>query len=424
MWGVFKNLLGGTPPKQQKPDPVRYDREKGIALSPDLKGRMNLAGNSKTHQEILYYLAEHDPDPAVRKAVAANKSTPVQASAILAGDANEDVRLALAGRLVKLLPELSEDTHSQLYAHAVQALGRLALDEVLKIRKALSSTLKDCAHAPPKVAAQLARDIEREVSEPVLRFCTALADEDLLDIIKTHPAAWAVTAIAARKMVSSQVSEAVIESDNRPAGKILIGNKGAQIGPPLLKTIIEKARDYPEWQGGVALRKNLPPELAKELAQFADESVRALLGKRKDFDRETAREIAEVFRRRLEFAGAQAGDAGEDPMARAVALDQEGRLTEEAVSDALALRDRRLVYAMIALRAKVPLEAVEKIFGMKAPKAVVALSWKADLSMRLALQLQKDLAQVSHKELIYPRGGTDYPLSEDELRWQLEFLGL
>ncbi len=41
--------------------------------------------------------------------------------------------------------------------------------ELLKIRKALASTLKDHAYTPPKVAGQLARDVEREVSESTVR---------------------------------------------------------------------------------------------------------------------------------------------------------------------------------------------------------------------------------------------------------------
>ena len=147
-----------------------YDVQKDIAREGSRRKRMSLAQDTQTNKEILYYLAENDPDPKIRQAVAENKSTPVQVSPVLAQDTSTDVRLALAARLVTLLPDISEDDHSQIYAYVVQALGTLALDEVLKIRKALSSTLKDHAQAPPKVAGQLARDVEREVSEPVLRF--------------------------------------------------------------------------------------------------------------------------------------------------------------------------------------------------------------------------------------------------------------
>ena len=47
---------------EPRQDPERYEAEKKIARSSDVKARMALAGSSKTHQEILYYLAEHDDD--------------------------------------------------------------------------------------------------------------------------------------------------------------------------------------------------------------------------------------------------------------------------------------------------------------------------------------------------------------------------
>jgi hypothetical protein len=61
---------------------------------------------------------------------------------------------------------------------------------------------------------------------------------------------------------------------------------------------------------------------------------------------------------------------------------------------------------------------------LKAPKPIVAVCWRAGLSMRFALLLQQQLGQVQPTELLYPRGGTDYPLTKDELLWQLNFLGL
>src|SRR5690606_18217495 len=125
-----------------------------------------------------------DPDANVRQEVARNKSTPLQVAQALAQDKDDTVRLNLAERLTALLPHLSESQHSQLYIFTAEALGTLALDEVLKIRVALSSALKDTGNAPPKVVGQLARDVERVVSEPILRYCAALQDDDLLDILK------------------------------------------------------------------------------------------------------------------------------------------------------------------------------------------------------------------------------------------------
>ena len=383
---------------------------------------MSLAKNTKTNREILYYLAEQDPDPKVRMAVAQNASAPEHVSTILAMDDDTDVRMALAKRLMDLLPDISQDKQSQLYAFTVQALGMLALDEVLKVRLALSSTLKDHAHAPPKVAGQLARDVEREVSEPILRFCTALADEDLLDILKNHPASWVVEAIATRDQVSENVSQVVIDVEDIQGGTALITNEGASLTDVVLQVIVEKARDFPEWQKPMAIRKSLPAELAKELASFVEGSVRDLLMLRGDFDPETTEEISSIFRRRLDFASDNEDE--EEPVEiRLKRAIKEGGLNEDKLSDALGMRDYDFVTGAIAYMAKSDFISVRKIFDMHHPKAIVSLAWKAGLSMRMAFELQKTVGEVQPKEMIYPKDGSDYPLSEEEIKWQLDFFG-
>ena len=376
--------------------PKSYDEQREALQSANVKDRLTLAKNSKTNKEILYYLAEKDPEAEVRKAVAKNKAMPVQASPILAVDQDQDVRMALAKRLFELLPDVSKDKQSQLYAFVVQGLGTLALDEVLKIRVALSSTLKDHAHTPPKVAGQLARDVEQEVSEPILRFCAALSDEDLLDILKNHPASWVIEAIASRQNVSDDVSEAVIETKDAHGGAELIGNETASLSESLLHTIVEMARHTKEWQKPMAVRKSLPVSIARELAEFVDASVRELLLKRGDFDESTTEEIAAVFRRRVDFAEER---EDEDPQERLKRLIKEDNLTEETISDALAMRDREFVAAALAHMVKTHPEKISNIFEMKAAKPIVALSWYAGLSMRMALQLQKEAGHVNPKDI-------------------------
>jgi len=384
---------------------------------------MSLAKNTKTNKEILYYLAESDPDPKVRQAVAKNTSTPEHVSPVLAADDDTDVRLALAKRLMDLLPDISPTEQSQLYAFTVQALGTLALDEVLKVRLALSSTLKDHAHAPPKVAGQLARDVEREVSEPILRFCAALSDEDLLDILKNHPASWVIEAIACRNQVSEDVSRAVIDVEDVEGGTALIGNDSASLTEVILQIIVEKAREFPEWQKPMAIRKSLPSNIAKELAGFVQGSVRDLLMLRGDFDVETTEEISEIFRRRLDFASDNEDEQEpvEKRLRRAI---KEGGLSEEKLNDALGMRDYDFVTGALAHLARSDFITVKKLLAMKHPKAIVALTWRAGLSMRMAFQLQKTIGEVQPKEMIYPKDGTDYPLDEEELKWQLDFHGL
>lgn len=430
MLNALKSLFKRRDPDfvlRQVRSPARYEREKAVALSGDPEQRMNLARSRRTHQEILYYMAENDPDPAIRQAVARNLVTPVQASAVMSGDTSADVRLALAERLVLLLPELSREDYSQLYAIAVQALGALARDEVLKIRTALSSALRDHAYAPPAVAAQLARDVERQVAEPILRFCTALPDAALLDILNDAPEDWIIEAIASRKTVSAPVSVAVIGHEHPESGRTLIANPGAALSPELLRDIVTRARHLPEWRESLALRRGLPPEISKALAGYARESVQHIMARRRDFNRHTRADIGRVFQRRLLYANesdAAKDDGNESPYDRAVRLARSGALNEKIIADALAMHETDFVIAAIACRARTSLANVKRIFALQAARPIVTLSWQAGLSMRMALQLQKEMGRVPFRELVYPRDGTDYPLSDSELRWESDFLGL
>jgi len=414
--GFFKKIL----PRKQRLD----GDEKTIAEGGSEKDRLMLAKDEHTSQEILYYLAEKDPSTKVRKAAAGNPSTPLQAAPILAKDKDGDVRIIIARRLVKILPSLTDDKYSQLYAFAVQSLGTLALDEVLKIRKALAETLKEYAYAPPDVVKQLAHDLEREVSEPILRFCLALSDDDLIDVLKTHPANWAAEAIAGRKLVSSRVSEAVIDTGNVLAGKILISNEGADITPELLDTIITMAKEHPEWHAPIAARKKLPPLMARKLAAYVDKSVKKILTERLDLDKHTIAEISQIVQRRMDYEEEKARNFDRtDPVKRAKKLFADGDLSEEKVSDGLAMHDRAFVKAALSLRAEIPMNDVEKVFDVRAPKSICAICWKAGFSMRLALKLQQFFG-VKSNALIYPRGGMSYPMTEEELRWQLEIIGI
>ncbi len=422
MWYWLKKIFAGGSAGQKK-NKKRYEKEKQRIASNEKEDRLSVAKDESTHKEILYYLGEKDPDPEVRKAVASNPSSPYQISSILAQDPNPDVRMAIAERLLNLLPDLEEDKQSQLYAYAVQALGNLALDEVLKIRIALSTALKDYAYTPPKVAGQLARDVERKVAEPILLFCSALSDEDLLEILKSHPDGWAVQAIAQRDIVSEPVSEAVIDNGDKKAGAYLLSNEGALINFGLLEKIVAKAKETREWQKPIATRTNLPPDIASRLAEFADESIKQLLMERDDFNDEMRDEIAKVFRRRMEYANEKESGV-ENTNQRIVKYRRQGLLNEETISDALAMRDHDLVKNAIATLASIHPNDVQRIIDLKAPKAIISLAWKAKLSMRMALQLQKDLVKVPHKDLIYPKDGTEYPFDAAEMEWQLEFLNL
>lgn len=421
MIGWLKNILGG---KKQAGAPAHLSDKVRAAQREKLKsGQLQdlqeLATDTATDPEILYYLARHD-DASVRKSVATNKATPVQASAMLANDRDIDVRYALAARLVELLPELSEDKYSQIYAYTVQALGVLAQDEVIKIRQALSSALRDYAKAPPTVVARLARDVERVISEPILRFCVALADDDLLDILSQHPEPWMISAIAGRQSLSDDVSAAVFDTGDIDATTILLGNSGASLSAMTLQKIIERARAIPEWHQSVALRPELTVDLAQQLAGFVGEAVLTVLEKRSDLDAPTRHQIVDIVKRRLAYQGG-GREAPEDKLRRYVA---DNRLTPEVLHDAVVWQDWDFFYLAMGYRARIHPSVVKRMMNSGSAKPIITVCFCAGLPMRLCVEFQRLVGKLQPKSLIYARGGTDYPLTPTEMKWQLEFFGV
>ncbi|MBI3441413.1 MAG: DUF2336 domain-containing protein, partial [Proteobacteria bacterium] len=413
MFAFFRKIFGV--------DKRRYERQKKLLETGNTEQRQLLANGEDTHPEVLYFLAR-DTNTNIRLAAATNKSTPVQASALLANDKSVDVRMALAARLVGLLPDLSTEKHGQLYAYAVQALGVLAKDEVLKIRQALSGALKDHAKAPPKVVGQLARDVERTVSEPILRFCIALEDDDLLSILGNHPETWVISAIARRPIVSARVSDAVIDIKNVSASAELLHNKGAMFSEVTLQKIIESASEYPEWHEPLAVRKELSLDLAQKLAGFVSASILDLLEKRSDFEPAMRQEITELVRRRIEFH--RHGAPYEAPESKVERYVKTGKLTPSVVQDALAWQDHKFVLLALAYLSKIHPIVVEKMLRSGSAKPIISLCWKARMPMRVALELQRNYARLQPKEFMYAKGGTDYPMSLAEIKWQLEFYGV
>ncbi len=421
---IIETLLNTLDPdKKDARAAKRYAREKTVAQSPDGKARLKLAKSSKTQAEILYYLAQHDADVSVRTAVAANSATPYQANKIIAVDKSADVRMALAERLVRLLPNLPSDQQSQFYAYTVEALEKLASDEVAKVRIALAQTLKNELHAPPHIVNKLAQDIERQVAEPILHHCMAVSDDVLLEILSNHPASWKIEAIAQRRYVSASVSDAVIEAYNESAGILLINNKDADIAQPTLLKIVEKAKIFTAWQKPLAVRAFLPAEIALKLADFVDESVKSLIRKRTDLNEEISKDISDKFRQDLnQLTEYDYSHLSPEDRVRKLIVDK--ALDEDTLIKALDDRERVFAIVVLAALVRTSRSTMENIIGMRKSKPLVAVCHRANLSMRTCMRVQQELSGIPSKELINARGGTDYPMEPDEIKWQLDFLGL
>lgn len=415
-----------------------------MVQSEDPALRALVASSTVARPELLYYLAA-DQAPSVRRAIALNAETPRQADLLLAADKDAEVRAAVAEKISKLAPGLSPDRASQIERMTVNCLETLAHDQAAEVRVILAEALKALPNAPRDVINRLARDVELSVCGPVLRHSPILTDDDLFDIIAFGPVAGALSAIASRGTVSASLADAIARTNDEAATTALLANSSAQIREETLDRIIDEAPRHEPWHGPLVRRPKLPRGAIERLASFVADNLLRELRARPDLDPAVVTRLADIVRERvakaapdaeplrnglggrgvLEFGESErAEETVERPMDRATRLSREGKLTEKLLETSLNEGDRALVTAGLAVLSSIPIDIVDRIIAAHAARPVVALVWRAGLSMRFAKQVQMRLAQVPPKSVLNARGGTDFPIGEAELMWQLEFFGV
>lgn len=394
-----------------------YDEAKRLAASGNVDDRREVAGRTGVRPELLYFLAE-DPAAEVREEIARNTSAPAQADALLATDSNENIRAEVAGKLTR-----SSEAVEHLNADQVAVVEVLARDQVTRIRKHLADALADVAGAPQalidKVIKRLALDAEIEVAGVILERSPLLKDPDLIEVIAATPLPEAVSAVASRTDVGPSVADAIVSRTITPGGiwgegapvAKLLSNPSAQIREEALDTILDNAADQPGWHAPLTRRSDLPARALRRVAEVVTDELLDEFQSRHDFDTETTAAVATSVRQRMTEMY--------PPVETSGALPHD----EDSLSDALLAGEKAAVQEAIAAASGLPLPIVTRIFESRSARAVTALAWKAGYSMRFAMQMQMRLAGIAPNAVLNARNGTDYPMTEDDMSWQLEFFG-
>ncbi|MGD0190227.1 MAG: DUF2336 domain-containing protein [Rhizomicrobium sp.] len=396
----------------------------GVLNGPDEDARTELAGRRDVAPEVLYFLAS-EGEVRARRAAASNPSTPAHANRRLAEDSDEQVRAELARKIGRILPNLSGEASEKVQALTLETLDLLARDQLPRVRQILSEEIKSLDCVPNHVVRRLARDVEK-VSAPVLEFSPLLSDADLIDIITTAHANHALKAIARRRPLSENVSDAIAAALDVPAVAALLDNADARIREQTLEKIADKAEAVVEWHRPLVLRNDLSQRAIRRLAGFVSASLIEILAARNNLDEDTRRQLARAAQSRL-------AQAAEDDNAAAAATKviseiekrfKKGTLNDEFVERAAEAGRRDAVTLALALLATVPEDAAKRIMGTRSAKPLTALVWRAGLSMRTAFKIQTFVMRLPADELIPARDGIGFPMPESEMRWHLSYFGV
>lgn len=382
-----------------------------------------LAARSDAGADVLHYLAGHGA-PATRAAVAANPGAPAAANRILAEDSDEDVRAELARKIARLMPGLSERESIHVINLTLETLDLLARDAAVRVRAILSDEIKHLNCVPRDLVRRLAADLEDIVAAPILEYSPLLSDADLIEIIACAQVNERLAAIARRKHLSGEVAHQLVQSLDVPAVAALLVNADAHIRKDTMEIIIAQAEEISAWHVPLTLRSDLSARAIRRIGGMVGASLIEQLAAREDISDATRNYLNRELRARLAKPD-PAEEDGFDRAAHAVAQAQkEGCLDSHFVEQAAQAGQRDIVILAMATLAHVTENTVRRILGAASAKPIIALTWHAHLSMRVAFKIQTFIMKLPAHELLPARGGLEFPLSKEEMRWHLNYFNV
>jgi uncharacterized protein (DUF2336 family) len=345
----------------------------------------------------------------VRAAVAANAATPVQADRLLAADADPRVRAVLGRKLAQLAPALAAAQQDRLRQLAWRTLCGLAADTAVMVRAVIAEELQAMPDAPRELILRLAGDAAMEVAEPVIRFSPQLTEADLLALVAAPPAPETVAAIARRPRLSEALSDAIVATADPGVVGMLLENSSAAIRESTLDALIANAAEHTAWQERLVHRPCLPPHAARKLAVCIADHLLGALAARPDLDPGLAHALRQRVAQRLAVPPTDRPAAPLLP-------------PEQAFEDAGLRVDRESMTRLLAEAAGLPVSLVEQAIRLRSAKGLISLCWKAGFSPRSAVLAQTALGRLAPGNALGAAEHGGWPLSPEEMRWQIELL--
>lgn len=237
-------------------------------------------------------------------------------------------------------------------AMAEEILRIMVRDVEVKVRTALSQSIRLSPDLPRDIAVSMANDVA-EVALPVIEASSVLTDEDLLAIIRSKPEAYQV-AVAGRPNVSESVSEALVETGSAAVVTRLVSNEGAQLSEPVMARVLDDFGHIKAVATPMAQRAVLPIKIAERLVALVSDKIRDHLMLNHAMSADTAMDLLLDSRERATLHLLDGDSDTPDVVELVDQLHRNGRLSPTIVVRALVLGDLTFFEAALARRAGIP----------------------------------------------------------------------
>lgn len=277
---------------------------------------------------------------------------------------------------------------------ADQIFQILVQDSAVKIRSALSESLKHNPHISHDVVMKLASDVEM-VSMPILKVSEVLSEADLIEIIRNSEEVWRCVAVASRSDVSEPIADALVNFNHKDVTSELLDNQKADISEYSLDKIVTQAQTNEDLASRMAARSSLPPAIVEKLSKVVSEDIARQMHENLNI---SGRDIEKERRQLHEKNILELIDNAKDDKEIASLVSQlhkDGRLSSSIIINALCHGSIAFVEQSFAKLGSVPLANARMLMSDRGKLGFRALYNKAGLPPTMSRAVRHLFGAVS-----------------------------
>jgi uncharacterized protein (DUF2336 family) len=271
----------------------------------------------------------------------------------------------------------------------------LARDVEVKVREALSQSIRLSQDLPRDVAVALANDVA-EVALPVIEASAVLTDEDLLNIINSKGTAYQV-AVAGRESVSEMISDALVNTGSQAVVARLVSNEGAVLSENTMTRVLDNFGHVQAISNPMAKRAILPIGIAERLVSLVSEKIKDHLVTHHAMSADLAMDILLDSRERATLHLLDGDSDTPDVIQLVDQLHRNGRLSPTIILRALCMGDITFFEAALAKKAGIPVANAYQLVHDRGGSGLARLFERCGMSpsmlnvARVALNAVNDL---------------------------------
>ena len=232
-------------------------------------------------------------------------------------------------------------------------------DTEIKVREALSESLKHCADLPKDVVSAIINDKD-SVAVPFLQYYSSLTNEDMIKILNM-PGINKQKAIAKREGLSSEVSQYIAERCSDEVVGELVANETANIEEQAFDVIVAKYSENDEIKQKLVYRSELPVSVIEKIVDKLSYDLKTYLMLHHNLPKDLATNLVDEVKEKITLKISEEYSSDNQIEELVHQLYEANRLTPGLVVRSVCLGDLKFFEYAIVYLAETPIAEVRKI---------------------------------------------------------------